>query len=225
MCMIISVSMHFHFSRPYFTYWITFVHVVITLLACCTYGFAPVGFAQHTITQLVRETNVRPLKHSFYPDYSHVRVYHFISLQNHSELNLFFFFYIIESFLSHFQSHWIVSESDYIICWFSKIPHVSVRHAELDIQTASLYCCNVFVLFFVLPVTSLTSIKWLLLFFVCLFCFSGAEEQRGVWECEVCSAAEFLDRPRIRECLQRSVLVPKKKLQPTSFAVVEHHNR
>uniref|UniRef100_A0A672Z296 Inactive rhomboid protein n=1 Tax=Sphaeramia orbicularis TaxID=375764 RepID=A0A672Z296_9TELE len=39
--------------RPYFTYWITFVHIVITLLACCTYGFAPVGFAQHSQSQLV----------------------------------------------------------------------------------------------------------------------------------------------------------------------------
>ncbi|XP_066519419.1 inactive rhomboid protein 2-like isoform X2 [Hoplias malabaricus] len=42
----------FHSHRPYFTYWITFVHIVITLLACCTYGFAPVGFAQHSNTQL-----------------------------------------------------------------------------------------------------------------------------------------------------------------------------
>ncbi|TWW59805.1 Inactive rhomboid protein 2 [Takifugu flavidus] len=39
--------------RPYFTYWITFVHVVITLLSCCTYGFAPIGFAQHSTSQLV----------------------------------------------------------------------------------------------------------------------------------------------------------------------------
>ncbi|KAM9482229.1 inactive rhomboid protein 2-like isoform 1-T4 [Clarias gariepinus] len=43
----------FRSHRPYFTYWITFVHIVITLLACCTYGFAPVGFAQHAVTQLV----------------------------------------------------------------------------------------------------------------------------------------------------------------------------
>ncbi|XP_077426115.1 inactive rhomboid protein 2-like isoform X2 [Vanacampus margaritifer] len=40
----------FHSHRPYFTYWITFVHVVITILSCCTYGFAPVGFAQHSKT-------------------------------------------------------------------------------------------------------------------------------------------------------------------------------
>ncbi|XP_023675751.1 inactive rhomboid protein 2 [Paramormyrops kingsleyae] len=43
----------FHSHRPYFTYWITCVHVVITLLAVGTYGFAPVGFAQHSTTQLV----------------------------------------------------------------------------------------------------------------------------------------------------------------------------
>ncbi|XP_051996355.1 inactive rhomboid protein 2-like isoform X1 [Xyrauchen texanus] len=43
----------FNNHRPYFTYWITFVHIVITLLACITYGFAPVGFAQHSTTQLV----------------------------------------------------------------------------------------------------------------------------------------------------------------------------
>ncbi|XP_029936537.1 inactive rhomboid protein 2 isoform X2 [Myripristis murdjan] len=43
----------FHSHRPYFTYWITFVHIVITLLACCTYGFAPVGFAQHSTSELV----------------------------------------------------------------------------------------------------------------------------------------------------------------------------
>ncbi|KAM7418963.1 hypothetical protein PAMA_016197 [Pampus argenteus] len=43
----------FHSHRPYFTYWITCVHIVITLLACCTYGFAPVGFAQHSTTELV----------------------------------------------------------------------------------------------------------------------------------------------------------------------------
>ncbi|XP_041839164.1 inactive rhomboid protein 2-like [Melanotaenia boesemani] len=43
----------FHSHRPYFTYWITFVHVVITLLACSTYGFAPFGFSQHSTSDLV----------------------------------------------------------------------------------------------------------------------------------------------------------------------------
>ncbi|XP_010887711.1 inactive rhomboid protein 2 isoform X2 [Esox lucius] len=43
----------FSSHRPYFTYWITFVHVVITILSCATYGFAPVGFAQHSSSELV----------------------------------------------------------------------------------------------------------------------------------------------------------------------------
>ena len=33
--------------RPFFTYWITFVHLLITILAVCIYGIAPVGFSQH----------------------------------------------------------------------------------------------------------------------------------------------------------------------------------
>ncbi|XP_060700389.1 inactive rhomboid protein 2-like isoform X1 [Hemiscyllium ocellatum] len=39
--------------RPYFTYWITCVHILISLLAIGLYGIAPVGFAQHMKTQLV----------------------------------------------------------------------------------------------------------------------------------------------------------------------------
>ncbi|XP_029456284.1 inactive rhomboid protein 2 isoform X2 [Rhinatrema bivittatum] len=44
---------HIDSHRPYFTYWITFVHVVITLLAIGTYGFAPIGFTQHVTAELV----------------------------------------------------------------------------------------------------------------------------------------------------------------------------
>lgn len=33
--------------RPFFTYWITFVHLLITILAVAIYGIAPVGFSQH----------------------------------------------------------------------------------------------------------------------------------------------------------------------------------
>ncbi|XP_069050711.1 inactive rhomboid protein 2 [Lepisosteus oculatus] len=43
----------FSSHRPYFTYWITFVHIVITLLTIGTYGVAPVGFAQHATTELI----------------------------------------------------------------------------------------------------------------------------------------------------------------------------
>lgn len=34
-------------SRPFFTYWITFVHLLITVLAVSIYGIAPIGFTQH----------------------------------------------------------------------------------------------------------------------------------------------------------------------------------
>ncbi|XP_040186034.1 inactive rhomboid protein 2 [Rana temporaria] len=44
---------HIDSHRPYFTYWVTVVHVLITLLAIGTYGIAPIGFAQHTATELV----------------------------------------------------------------------------------------------------------------------------------------------------------------------------
>ncbi|XP_053309878.1 inactive rhomboid protein 2 [Spea bombifrons] len=44
---------HIDSHRPYFTYWITFVHILITLLAIGTYGIAPIGFAQHTTSELV----------------------------------------------------------------------------------------------------------------------------------------------------------------------------
>ncbi|XP_062895252.1 inactive rhomboid protein 2-like isoform X2 [Mobula hypostoma] len=43
---------HLHTHRPYFTYWITSVHIVVTVLAICIYGIAPVGFAQRVKTQL-----------------------------------------------------------------------------------------------------------------------------------------------------------------------------
>ncbi|TWW81525.1 Inactive rhomboid protein 1 [Takifugu flavidus] len=33
--------------RPFFSYWITFVHLIVTILAVTVYGIAPVGFSQH----------------------------------------------------------------------------------------------------------------------------------------------------------------------------------
>lgn len=48
---ILSVS-----SRPFFTYWITFVHLLITILAVCIYGIAPVGFSQHETVDSVSKS-------------------------------------------------------------------------------------------------------------------------------------------------------------------------
>ncbi|XP_029432690.1 inactive rhomboid protein 1 isoform X2 [Rhinatrema bivittatum] len=45
--------------RPFFTYWITFVHSLITILAVCIYGFAPVGFSQHeTVDSVLRNRGI-----------------------------------------------------------------------------------------------------------------------------------------------------------------------
>ncbi|XP_078257735.1 inactive rhomboid protein 2-like [Rhinoraja longicauda] len=44
---------HLPTHRPYFTFWITFVHIVATLLAIGIYGIAPLGFAQRVKIQLV----------------------------------------------------------------------------------------------------------------------------------------------------------------------------
>uniref|UniRef100_A0A8C7T611 Inactive rhomboid protein n=1 Tax=Oncorhynchus mykiss TaxID=8022 RepID=A0A8C7T611_ONCMY len=45
--------------RPFFTYWITVVHLLITILAVCIYGIAPVGFSQHeTVDSVLRNKGV-----------------------------------------------------------------------------------------------------------------------------------------------------------------------
>lgn len=45
--------------RPFFTYWITFVHLLITVLAVCIYGIAPVGFSQHETVDSVSGASPR----------------------------------------------------------------------------------------------------------------------------------------------------------------------
>uniref|UniRef100_A0ABM5EZE5 Inactive rhomboid protein n=1 Tax=Pogona vitticeps TaxID=103695 RepID=A0ABM5EZE5_9SAUR len=45
--------------RPFFTYWLTFVHSLITILAVSIYGIAPVGFSQHeTVDSVLRNRGV-----------------------------------------------------------------------------------------------------------------------------------------------------------------------
>ncbi|XP_067318626.1 inactive rhomboid protein 1 isoform X1 [Anolis sagrei] len=45
--------------RPFFTYWVTFVHSLITILAVSIYGIAPVGFSQHeTVDSVLRNRGV-----------------------------------------------------------------------------------------------------------------------------------------------------------------------
>ncbi|KAM6424381.1 inactive rhomboid protein 1 isoform 2-T3 [Liasis olivaceus] len=45
--------------RPFFTYWVTFVHSLITILAVSIYGIAPVGFSQHeTVDSVLRNRGI-----------------------------------------------------------------------------------------------------------------------------------------------------------------------
>ncbi|XP_053709588.1 inactive rhomboid protein 1-like isoform X2 [Synchiropus splendidus] len=45
--------------RPFFTYWITFVHLLITILSVTIYGIAPVGISQHeTVDSVLRNKGV-----------------------------------------------------------------------------------------------------------------------------------------------------------------------
>ncbi|XP_062859880.1 inactive rhomboid protein 1 isoform X2 [Trichomycterus rosablanca] len=46
-------------NRPFFTYWITFVHLLITILSVSIYGIAPIGFSQHeTVDSVLRTKGV-----------------------------------------------------------------------------------------------------------------------------------------------------------------------
>ena len=44
--------------RPYFTYWLMLVHVIIMIVALILYGFAPYGWDQIEQRQLVRQTDL-----------------------------------------------------------------------------------------------------------------------------------------------------------------------
>ncbi len=41
------------FFRPFFTYWVTFVQIVIYVIAILVHGIAPVGFEESEITSEV----------------------------------------------------------------------------------------------------------------------------------------------------------------------------
>uniref|UniRef100_A0A8D0D3R5 Inactive rhomboid protein n=1 Tax=Sander lucioperca TaxID=283035 RepID=A0A8D0D3R5_SANLU len=46
-------------NRPFFTYWITCVHLLVTILAITIYGIAPLGFSQHeTVDSVLRNKAV-----------------------------------------------------------------------------------------------------------------------------------------------------------------------
>lgn len=59
--------------RPFFTYWLTFVHSLVTILAVCIYGIAPVGFSQHETVDSVSPRALpepRPVKSGLWTPFS-----------------------------------------------------------------------------------------------------------------------------------------------------------
>ncbi len=59
-CIDLAVDhiMHGFCRRPYFTYWLMFVHVVIMITALAVYGFAPYGWDFIERRELVRQTDL-----------------------------------------------------------------------------------------------------------------------------------------------------------------------
>lgn len=41
------------FFRPYFTYWVTFVQIMVYIIAVAVYGIAPIGFEETAVSSEV----------------------------------------------------------------------------------------------------------------------------------------------------------------------------
>lgn len=51
--------------RPYFTYWVTFVQVVVCIVSIAVYGFAPIGLGKRVESQDVLVTALYPKRIGF----------------------------------------------------------------------------------------------------------------------------------------------------------------
>lgn len=52
--------MGFMFFRPYFTYWVTFVQLVVLIVSMSVYGLAPIGFNKAKESKDVLSTALYP---------------------------------------------------------------------------------------------------------------------------------------------------------------------
>ena len=43
----------FYYFRPFFTYWISFVQLIVLIVGLAVYGFAPIGFTESSEEALV----------------------------------------------------------------------------------------------------------------------------------------------------------------------------
>ena len=48
-CLIKHLIITYLHFRPYFTYWITFVHIIVTIISIAVYGIAPFGFTTEKV--------------------------------------------------------------------------------------------------------------------------------------------------------------------------------
>lgn len=55
---MILISCSSHFRRPYFTYWVTIIEIILYIIAVCYYGIAPIGTSQTEITGEVLMTSL-----------------------------------------------------------------------------------------------------------------------------------------------------------------------
>ena len=50
---ILNLIFLFYNFRPFFTYWISFVQLIVLIVGLAVYGFAPIGFTESTKEALV----------------------------------------------------------------------------------------------------------------------------------------------------------------------------
>lgn len=53
-----ETDVYFHCRRPYFSYWLMMVHVIVMIIALAVYGFAPYGWDYVQQRGTVRMTNL-----------------------------------------------------------------------------------------------------------------------------------------------------------------------
>lgn len=62
-CYILMIFCYYYF-RPFFTYWISFVQLIVLIVGLSVYGLAPIGFTETTKTELVIMHELIPVVYS-----------------------------------------------------------------------------------------------------------------------------------------------------------------
>lgn len=56
--MKVGIVSYWYIARPFFTYWLMFVHTLILIVSLSVYGFAPYGFDQFSERALVQQSSL-----------------------------------------------------------------------------------------------------------------------------------------------------------------------